>query len=96
MTMDRYVKTALVGLVTAIVTAVLMLFAIEQGVSPLPQPLGLAFAEVLFTVDLPKPVGFAFHALWVVFWTLVYVWFSPEIRFSHALSLAARLGCRRW
>lgn len=36
-------------------------------------------------------MGFVFHAAWVILWTLVYIWMSPAIRFSHALYLAAVL-----
>lgn len=91
MNLQRDFKAAVVGLVTAILTAALMLVAIKQGISPLPKPLGLAFAESIFGTNLPKLVGFVFHAAWVIFWTLVYVRLSPAIRFSHALYLAAGL-----
>lgn len=91
MNRQRDFKAAGVGLVTAILTAALMLMAIKQGLSPLPEPLGLAFAEAILGTTLPKPVGFAFHAAWVILWTLVYVRLSPGIRFSHALYLAAAL-----
>jgi len=88
---QRDLKAAGVGLVTAIVTAALMLMAIKQGISPLPEPLGLAFAEAILGTTLPKPVGFAFHAAWVIVWTLVYVRVSPGVQFMHALYLAAAL-----
>jgi len=91
MNLQRDLKAGGVGLVTAILTAVLMLMAIKQGISPLPEPLGLAFAEAILGTTLPKPVGFIFHAAWVILWTLVYVRLSPAIRFSHALYLAAAL-----
>lgn len=91
MNSQRDLKAAGVGLVTAILTAVLMLLAIRSGLSPLPEPLGLAFAEAILGTTLPKPVGFAFHAAWVILWTLVYIRISPTIRFSHALYLAAAL-----
>lgn len=87
----RILKAAGVGLVTAVITAMLMLVAIKQGISPLPEPLGLAFAEAILGTTLPKPVGFAFHAAWVILWTLVYVRLSPGIRLSHALYLGAAL-----
>lgn len=88
---QRDLKAAGVGLITAIITAVLMLLAIRAGISPLPEPLGLAFAEAILGATLPKPVGFAFHAAWVILWTLIYVRLSPAIRLSHALYLAAAL-----
>jgi len=91
MNIQRDLKAIGVGLVTAIVAAALMLIAIKNGVSPLPQPLGLAFAESLLGTKLPLPVGFVFHAAWVIFWTLVYVRLSPAIRFLPALVLAAVL-----
>lgn len=91
MNIQRDLKAISVGLVTAIVAAALMLMAIKNGVSPLPQPLGLAFAESILGTKLPLPVGFVFHAAWVIFWTLVYVRLSPAIRFLPALALAAAL-----
>jgi len=91
MNLQRDLKAGAVGLVTAILTASLMLMAIKQGISPLPEPLGLAFAEAILGTTLPKPVGFAFHAAWVILWTLVYVRLSPAIQFTHALYLGAAL-----
>ncbi|EBA01258.1 hypothetical protein [Marinobacter sp. ELB17] len=91
MNIQRDLKVIGVGFVTAIIAAVLMLVAIKNGISPLPEPLGLAFAESIFGTTLPLPVGFVFHAVWVIFWTLVYVRLSPAIRFIPALYLAAAL-----
>ncbi|NNC23011.1 hypothetical protein HKX42_04060 [Salinisphaera sp. USBA-960] len=91
MNCQRDFKAVVVGLVTAILTAAFMLMAFKQGVSPLPEPLGLAFAEAIFGTTLPNSVGFEFHAAWVILWTLVYARLSPGIRFSHALYLAAAL-----
>jgi len=91
MNIQRDLKAIGVGFFTAVIAAVLMLIAIRNGISPLPEPLGLAFAESLFGTTLPLPVGFVFHAAWVIFWTLIYVRLSPAIRFWPALLLATAL-----
>jgi hypothetical protein len=62
-----------VGIATAVILAVLNVIAVTSQVSPLPKPLGLAFAETLFGHSLPRPVGLLFHLAWVTFFSVVYV-----------------------
>ncbi len=62
-----------VGVTTAVILAVLNVIALKSHVSPLPKPLGLAFAEAVFGRSLPLPVGLLFHLAWVTFFSVVYV-----------------------
>jgi magnesium-transporting ATPase (P-type) len=66
-------KAVGVGVATAAIVAVLNVIALKTQVSPLPKPLGLAFAEVVFGRSLPHPVGLLFHLAWVTFFSVVYV-----------------------
>lgn len=66
-------KTISVGVATGVFLAVLNLIALKTQVSPLPKPLGLAFAETVFGHSLPLPVGLLFHLAWVTFFSVVYV-----------------------
>jgi len=50
-----------------------MVPAFKLGVSPLPKPLGLAFAETLLGRTFPLPVGLMFHVVYVTFWAVIYV-----------------------
>lgn len=83
------VKTAVIGLITAAVTAAMMLMAIRSGVSPLPKPLALAFVQTILGKGVPLPVGFLFHAAWVTAFTFVYVLlFRDSLTFARAFWLA--------
>jgi hypothetical protein len=66
-------KAVGVGVATAAILAVLNVIALKSQVSPLPKPLGLAFAETVFGRNLPLPVGLLFHLAWVTFFSVVYV-----------------------
>jgi len=61
------------------------------GVSPFPAPPSLAFAETVIGRDLPLPVGLLFHAVYVTFWSVVYVRFFPHRDLRTALGLAGAL-----
>lgn len=91
MTKQLTVKSVIVGVISAILLSAIMAPLILTGISPMPAPLGLAFAESILGRDLPMPVGLLFHVVWVTFFTCLYVRLSPNIRFTHALYLAGVL-----
>jgi hypothetical protein len=80
------------GVMTGVILAVLNIIALKSHASPLPKPLGLAFAETLLGRQLPLPVGLLFHLAWVTFWSVVYVvlW-RNALSLSKAVILAAGL-----
>jgi hypothetical protein len=81
-----------VGVGVAILTAAVMVTALKSGVSPLPEPLGLAFAETVLGRPLPLPVGLLFHTVWVTAFSVIYVGlFRDALTFLRALGLAAAL-----
>lgn len=85
-------KTIAVGIGVATLTAIIMVSALKSGISPLPKPLGLAFAETLLGTQLPLPVGLLFHTAWVTLLTAVYiVLFREALTFMRAFWLAAVL-----
>lgn len=85
-------KAMAVGIGVAVLTAAIMVAGLKSGVSPLPRPLGLAFAETLLATKLPLPVGLLFHTAWVTLFTFVYVvLFRDALTFMRALWLAAAL-----
>ena len=47
------------GIANGVALSVIMVVMMQIGVSPLPAPLGLAFAETLVGRTLPLPVGLA-------------------------------------
>lgn len=86
-----WAKTLAIGLGTAILTALIMQGLALSGVSPLPKPLGLAFAQRLLG-DVPLPVGLLFHTAWVMSWVALYVvLFRDTVTFGRALMLATAL-----
>ena len=81
-----------VGVGVSILTAAIMVTALKSGISPLPKPLGLAFAETLLGRTLPLPVGLLFHTAWVTAGSVIYVGlFLNALTLLRALALAITL-----
>ena len=58
LTRGEHVKAIGIGAITAILLSTIMVPTFMTGISPLPKPLGLAFAETIFGVDQqPKSAG---------------------------------------
>lgn len=75
-----WLKAIGVGLATAILLSAVMVPAMRLGVSPMPAPLGLAFAETVLGRSLPLPVGLLFHVVYVTFWSVAAVlWFRDTL-----------------
>lgn len=88
----QFWKAVGIGVVTAALLSAVMVPAIKMGVSPMPKPVALAFAERLFNRELPLPLGLLFHVAWVTFWSVVYVvLFHERLSFARALGLAGGL-----
>lgn len=77
-----------IGLGVAVITAAVMGVLLKMGVSPFPKPPSLAFAETILGRNLPLPVGLVFHAVYVTFWSVVFVRFFPRRNLWTALGLA--------
>ena len=87
-----YAKALGTGVATSVLLSIIMVTALKTGISPMPKPLGLAFADTLFNAGLPLPVGLLFHVAWVTFWSVLYVvLFWNALTFGRALALAAFL-----
>lgn len=89
LTSKETVKAVGVGIGTAVLLAAVMVPLFKLGISPLPQPAGLAFAKtVLGNNNLPLPVGLLFHLVYVTFWGYAYVLlFRDRLTFLNALWL---------
>lgn len=82
------------GFLTGVLAAVVMIALKKNGFSPVPMPLGLAFADTLLHKHLPLPVGLIFHLAYVTFWGTVFVLFAhPRLTLGRiaVLSLALYL-----
>lgn len=90
MTPKDYAKATAVGIATAIILSLVMVPAFKAGISPLPKPLGLAFAQKLLGT-VPLPVGLLFHVIYVTFWSIVYVRAFERRTFLNALWVALAL-----
>jgi len=80
-----------IGLAISVLTALVMVTLFKSGVSPLPKPLGLVFAETMLGRSLPMPIGLLFHTAYVTLWSVVFVRFIPRRNIISALSLAGVL-----
>lgn len=67
-------KAVGVGILTAVLLSLIMVPAFKAGISPMPKPLGLAFAQTLLG-KVPLPVGLLFHLLWVTTVSALYLAF---------------------
>lgn len=80
-------KAVGVGIASAILLSIIAIAGQMSGASPMPKPLGLAFAERILG-PVPLPVGLLFHVVYVTFWTVVYVaLFRTSLTFLNALGL---------
>jgi hypothetical protein len=87
MTSLDFGKALAIGIATAVLLSLVMVPAFKMGVSPMPKPLGLAFAQELFG-KVSLPVGLSMHLLYVTFWSVVYVaLFRDRLTFGTALGL---------
>ena len=85
-------KAVVVGITTGAILALLNIIALKSQLSPLPKPLGLAFAETVFGRQLPLPVGLLFHLAWVTLFSIVYaVLWRDSLTLKNAVILAAAL-----
>ncbi len=85
-------KAVGIGILTALLLSAVMVPAFKFGISPMPKPPSLAFAETLFGRGLPMPVGLLFHVAYVTFWALAYVMvFRDRLTFWNALWLGLGL-----
>jgi hypothetical protein len=92
LTGKEWAKSIGIGVAVAILTGAIMFAVLKTGVSPLPKPLGLAFADTLLGKDLPLPVGLLFHVAWVTTFSAVYVvLFRDALTFMRAFWLAFAL-----
>jgi hypothetical protein len=88
LTTAELLKAIGIGIATALLLSAVMVPVLRLGISPLPKPLGLAFAETLLGRPLPLPVGLLFHVAYVTFWAVVYVaLFRHALTFGNALLL---------
>jgi hypothetical protein len=90
MTSKDFGKALGLGITTAVALSLVMVPAFRLGLSPLPKPLGLAFAEVVLGA-VPLPVGLLFHLVYVTFWSVLYVLLFPRLTFLNAFWLALAL-----
>lgn len=85
-------KAAGVGIATSLLLSAVMVPAFKAGISPMPKPPSLAFAETIFGRTLPLPVGLLFHVAYVTAWSIGYVvLFRDRLSFTRALLLALML-----
>lgn len=86
MTPKDYGKAVVAGLVTAVALSLIMVPLNKAGISPMPKPLGLAFAQTLLG-EVPMAVGLLFHVVYVTFWSVVFTAFFRHLTFLNALWL---------
>ncbi|WP_018404627.1 hypothetical protein [Marinobacter gelidimuriae] len=88
----RVGKAISAGLITSVVTAAVMAVALKTGLSPLPQPLGLAFAQWVVGQPLPLPVGLLFHTAYVTGLSTLFILLAPRyLRFLPILGFGLLL-----
>ncbi len=80
-------KAVGVGIATGILLSLIAIAGQMSAMSPMPEPLGLAFARLILG-PVPMPVGLLFHLVYVTVWTVVYVvLFRSDLTLVNALGL---------
>ena len=90
MAIQDYARAVGVGIATGVLLSLIVVPASKTGISPLPKPLGLAFAQLLLG-KVPLPVGLLFHLAYVTFWSVVYAVFFKRRTLLNSLWLALGL-----
>jgi hypothetical protein len=89
---NELLKALGVGIGAALILSAITVPAFLTGISPLPKPPSLAFAEVILGRSLPLPVGLLFHVVYVTAWSVAFVvLFRDRLSFLRALALALLL-----
>ena len=90
-------KAAGVGVLTSIILSAIMVTMLKTGVSPIPAPVSLVFAQTLLGTKLPLPIGLLFHVAWVSFWSVFYVVvFWDKLSVARAAALGGFLLALVW
>lgn len=88
----EWMKALGVGVANGLLLSAVMVPMMKAGISPFPEPLGLAFAETLLGGPLPLPVGLLFHLAYVTFWSVAFVGFCRDrLTLPNVLILALAL-----
>jgi hypothetical protein len=77
-TFAKFGKGIVAGIITAILTAVIMILMAKYHATPFPKAVSLAFAEILLHRQLPMFIGIVFHLCYVIGWCTLYVWLMPN------------------
>jgi len=86
---SEFFKAAGVGIITALILSAIAMMMFRSGLTPLPKPPSLAFAETIMGTSLPLPVGLLFHVAYITAWSVVFVTlFRDNLSFRRALYLA--------
>ena len=87
LTATEFAKAIGVGVVASVLLSIIAIAGQKTGFSPMPKPLGLAFAQLILG-EVGLPVGLLFHVVYVTFWTVIYVaLFRNTLTFFNALGL---------
>lgn len=84
-----------IGIATALILSAVMIPAFLAGLSPMPKPPSLAFAEAFLGTGVPLLIGLLFHVVYVTFWSVLFVDLSGGRR-HHDLGSAFRLALGLW
>jgi len=90
LTLKGYAKAIGIGIATAVLLSLILVPAFMAGISPMPKPLGLVFAQLLLGA-VPLPVGLLFHVAYVTFWSVIFVVYFEQRTFMKALWLGLGL-----
>lgn len=83
-----HIRAISIGVGVSLLLTAVMLPLVKTGISPLPAPLGVAFANT-FLGSVPFVIGLLFHVVYVTFWSYVYIrFFIPPNEFLRAALLA--------
>lgn len=82
-----YGKAAAIGVINGILLSAVMVPLFLTGISPMPQPPSLAFAQTVLGTMVPMPVGLLFHLVYVTAWSMIFVLFLQPPTFIRALVL---------
>jgi len=80
-----------IGVLDTIIITAIMLPLVLSGVLGIDQPFAVSFVQSVFEEGTPLPVGIAFHLVYVIFWSAIFVLFLARRPWRNAVILAGVL-----
>lgn len=86
-----FLKAFGIGVLDAVIITAIMLPLVLSGILGIEQPFAVSFVRAIFGDGAPLPLGLAFHLVYVIFWSTIFVLYLTRRPWHNAFALAGVL-----